>query len=254
MKTHDKLHGGTRKRLAELRAYVDKWNAESTRRTTIDWRTARGFGVGSIAVSTDAPKINENCAVIPTRTLAGFRNAGFCDEIVSGRSISHRGWYADDMQDEVYRGQVWQLPTRCGELQFVAGYAEPSSGYVILSASHGRIDLFDDLKEAARAANDFAERQARDAREYNERWSAAAMADDERTHARVAMRELRRKHAAVALAARAWQTPADDRQPLLDVAKRLRAEFHEALQTVRSARETIAETGITDFIEQDKQP
>lgn len=95
----------------------------------------------------------------------GWRLIGFADEINPG--ISHRGWFTDvDFQDEVFRGIVYQLPTRKGQQIFFVGYADPNNS----DAARGEVRAFDDKEDAGYAADSIAERCAEDERDYQEVW------------------------------------------------------------------------------------
>ena len=107
----------------------------------------------------------------------GLRVKGYADEMA--QRMNHKGWFIDDFQSEVYRGQVFQLPARDGKPRFLAGYEDAhgnDAAYIDFSA------VFDDETEAAYAADRMAERDARETREYNEAWQAgshyASLADD----------------------------------------------------------------------------
>ena len=102
----------------------------------------------------------EDCAAI------GLREVGFADEILS---LRHNGWFADAFQDEIYRGQVWQIPARHGRPQFVYGYADPCNEGAALIC----FDVEEDKSEAARGADSLAESFAEAEREYSEAWQAA---------------------------------------------------------------------------------
>lgn len=83
----------------------------------------------------------------------------FCDE-VEGSHITHRGWWADDFQDTKIRGLVFRLPKGRG---FLAGW---TMGEGMASAIEG--EVYDDEIDAARAADDLAERVADEEREFQE--------------------------------------------------------------------------------------
>lgn len=178
LRNYDKLAGGSRARLAKMRRYADDWNSNPKRFTRINWRAARTHGIGSIKSDAHGPTFgNYSGANIPTSVLDGLRDIGDAHDIVT--SMRHTGWYADDSQDELYVGHVWQLPARDGEECYIAGYSERDSGYTMLCANNGRLETFDDEADAARAADHLAERNAEREREYQERWRAATDLDDD---------------------------------------------------------------------------
>lgn len=92
----------------------------------------------------------------------GLRFVGYADEIVN---LRHTGWFADNFQDETFRGAVWQWPARNGEPRYVAGYGDPNN------EGAARLDMTsitDDKTEAAYRADRVAERDAESEREYQE--------------------------------------------------------------------------------------
>ncbi len=103
----------------------------------------------------------------------GLRLVGFADEI--GR-LNHKGWYTEDDGDsgEVYRGIVYQLPSRKGKTLFVYGYADPNNDDCALLS----FDPEETKEEAARAADRFAEIFADNEREYQRAWQAGRRYED----------------------------------------------------------------------------
>lgn len=100
-----------------------------------------------------------------------LRRVGFVDEIPNESSyrsrymIDHKGWYLrdDDYGGEVARGVVFQLPANKGQCRYISAIADPcNNGPAILS-----LELFDNLKDAARNADSLAEKYAESEREYN---------------------------------------------------------------------------------------
>lgn len=176
LRNYDNLRGGSRARLAKMRRYADDWNNNPKRSTRINWRSALAHGIGSIKSDAHGGT-SGNYSAIPTSVLDGLRDIGDAADIIP--SMRHTGWYADDLQDELYVGHVWQLPSRDGEECYIAGYSERDSGYTMLCASNGRLETFDDAADAARAADGLAERNAEREREYQERWRAATDLDDD---------------------------------------------------------------------------
>jgi hypothetical protein len=103
----------------------------------------------------------------------GLRRVGFADEILP--RLRHKGWYIDDDGDgEVYRGVVYQLPSRKGECLYVYGYADPCNDDCALLD----FDTVTDKEEAAHNADRIAERFAEEQRDYNRAWRAARRAED----------------------------------------------------------------------------
>lgn len=116
----------------------------------------------------------------------GLRQVGFSDEVAKAygsRSIQHQGWYSDAFQDETYRGAVFQLPARDGRERFLAAYAQgdgwiidPSQVFSETTRTDTQTDVcdLDSALEAARSADQMAEREAAKEREYQEAWQAGA--------------------------------------------------------------------------------
>lgn len=107
-------------------------------------------------------------------TFLGWRRAGYADDIRS--SMRHRGWFADTHQHEVYRGIVYRLPG----VRFVFGYADPVNSDCALIANA----TTQDIDDAARRADQIAERFAERDRDYDEAWHAVSNAIESRRSAR----------------------------------------------------------------------
>lgn len=98
----------------------------------------------------------------------GLRKIGFADEILK---LRHQGWYADDdsgMMAGTYRGIVYQLPARDGVPQYVYGYADPNNDDCALLS----VETESDKKDAARYADQLAERFAEHERAFLCAWQA----------------------------------------------------------------------------------
>lgn len=96
------------------------------------------------------------------KPLESLRWVGFADKCL--RSVKHDGWYLDDEGDsrEVARGVVYRLPARAGQERFMYGVADPfSDGPAIVA-----VDLVADKDNAARWADQLAERYAESERDY----------------------------------------------------------------------------------------
>jgi hypothetical protein len=100
---------------------------------------------------------------------AGWRDFGDATDHI-GRG--HTGWYEDEFQDSLCRGRVLQLPGRDGKPVYVPGiYSTGSDGVTLYP-----LDRYDTAEDCARMADQYAERSAEVAREYNEAWQAGARA------------------------------------------------------------------------------
>ena len=98
---------------------------------------------------------------------AGLRFVAFADEILS---LNYTGWFTSEFQDETLRGVVYQLPSRQGCEQYVYGYNDPCiDGSALLS-----FDVSEDKENAARWADNIAERAAEEERDYQEAWQAGS--------------------------------------------------------------------------------
>lgn len=83
-----------------------------------------------------------------------FRFVGTCSEITP--AIHHDGWYCNNFENEVFHGAVFQLPSRRGQLRFIAGYFEPWNDGALVDIG----TIYDDQIDAALAADSFAEHNA----------------------------------------------------------------------------------------------
>jgi hypothetical protein len=121
----------------------------------------------------------------------GLRLVDFADKIIG---LNHQGWFTEDDGDngEVYRGVVYQLPTRKGkqrfalptrkgkqrfalptrkgEQRFAYGYADPNNEGAALLC----FDPCDDKEDAAHWADRFAEKHAEEERDYKRAWQAGS--------------------------------------------------------------------------------
>lgn len=102
----------------------------------------------------------------------GLRLVGFADKIVG---LRHMGWYTDeDGYGDTYRGVVYQLPSGGDGERFAYGYADPCNDGAALLC----FDLEGSKEDAARAADQFAEIFAEEAREYSTAWGAGRRYED----------------------------------------------------------------------------
>ena len=79
-------------------------------------------------------------------------------------NLRHTGWYCDEDSRETLYGVVARLPNNRG---FLAGWSFGEG----MSASFAG-DIYDDIKDAARAADEEARCAAEAEREYQEKWRA----------------------------------------------------------------------------------
>lgn len=94
---------------------------------------------------------------------AGLRFVGYADEIIN---LGHTGWFANEFQDETYRGAVLQRQAVDGKPCYLAAYADPNNEGTF------RVDVrewfIDDKESAARLADSMAENVAEKEREHQE--------------------------------------------------------------------------------------
>lgn len=187
-------------------------------------------------VGTFARDAKEKTAFYESATLP-LRVVGYADE-VRPSLIQHTGWFADALQSEKFRGVVFQAPGRDGKTRFVAGYEDSVSGGYILELApaaifEGVCDEYteprelDAAKEAARAADSFAEREAEKSREYQEAFYAGTQWADLGDEVKTARRDL----LAILAERRAVR---DVNAPTL--CKAIRAQVDSLLATISNAR------------------
>lgn len=224
--------------LAEYAAKRAAWEAEPDKRR---------YAPGGYANRPKYPELYLTGTREPS-PVDGLRDCDFVDTIFP-RRFDHKGWFADSWQDSVYRAQVWQLPARNGQVQYIAGYVEPESDYLVLvTLGNGQPEIFsgdnpgnswDDceaLDDAARAADHLAEKNAETAREYDEKWQDASQASDERDTARDELKQAR-ADARLAIAALRQQRALGVAPMVCDM---LRAKVQECRKEMRESLETIA--------------
>lgn len=200
------LAGGARARLCMLKNAAAYTNAPDVNlppsRRFADWRAAREATFTDTGPALSQGFNTENAGTpYEKRTpvwvaFCGdhFRDERHADDVEGGPD--HRGWFADADCSNTVRGLVGRL----SHGRFVAGYSVKDNGeHVYLP------QVFDDEREAARAADQEAERYAETEREYSERWQAAQEQRDkaEREEKEVARLFALRNHATLGEAARA---------------------------------------------------
>lgn len=129
-----------------------------------DWReVARKGHYWSKSLARRYPVYNPPIKDSKTRWVedtSDLRFVGYSDEIST--HIRHKGWFADNFQDETYRGAVWRLPAKNGKERFVFGYQDSCNEPAALID----FDWTDDELDAALRADSMAEYDAVEAREY----------------------------------------------------------------------------------------
>lgn len=157
-----------------------------------DWReVARAGHYWSKSLARRAPAYGPRIDGTQKRWIenvdaAGLRFVDFADDIIR---LNHRGWYIDpDDWGATYRGAVWQLPSRGGVPVYVYGYKCPHNP----GAALVDFESTPDKDTAARWADDVAEADAEEAREFYERGRLEQEAEDLRATIADTRAEVRR--------------------------------------------------------------
>lgn len=155
IKNFDNLKGGTVARLRSLRlkAKQHKTHWEKIHRAPCGYTPD-----GSVYISA-----NKQRAYVSASSLDGLRNCGLASDILNKRCT---GYFADNHEDEIYRPRVWQLPSSEGLTIYIGGYIEECAKIAVLECNRGNIQLFDDIRDCARAADELAQRMAELQREF----------------------------------------------------------------------------------------
>lgn len=268
MHTFDTLRGGSRVRLAAMRAYRDRWNADDGHKQRgsllpagfAGCLQARGHGAGKWSSDNHgladgiahARRHRQNFVAAPTELVDGWRDVGHADDVLREYTYPrdrHTGWYADPDGIGLCRGHVWQLPARDGSPQYMAGYVETEnlfgrgqenvSGYCVLELDvRGRLATYDTAEDAARAGDALAQSCAETEFEYQERWREAQRHDEAREEAR---RDLAAAHGRARGIVDAWREQRNAGALVPAVCAILREQFDSARAAMREALETIAD-------------
>lgn len=90
----------------------------------------------------------------------GLRKVGNADDVIR---LGHTGWFVDNFQDETVRGEVYQLPSRGVECQYVPAVNDPwNKDCACVDFS----SITNDKEDCARWADSMAERWAESEREF----------------------------------------------------------------------------------------
>lgn len=195
---------------AEYNAKLEAWKAEPDKR-----RYAPGG-------SANRPKMPVFYSPLPVCPL---REAGDKPRFVAD------GYYTDaECCDDMLHPRVWLLPHG----RFLAGY--DASGWDMLRIARC---VFDDAHDAWRHADSMAECDARENREYDERWQAAHDADYARSEARETIRLARAEFHTLLSEVKGERFPPAVCATLRDRLSELRREVSKAAATIRKAGEAI---------------
>ena len=101
--------------------------------------------------------------------------------------IDHTGWYCDHFREGVIRGRVLQLPARNGDPIYVPGtYCTEWDGVTVYP-----LDWYETPEEAAKAADQYAEREAEESREFYAKDAADQDIDRAHEEAKEAIQQFR---------------------------------------------------------------
>ncbi len=110
-------------------------------------------------------------------------------DAVEGVRIQHTGWFCRfEDNSEKYRGVVIQLPAHKGVVRALAAYEDSES-----EGLHVEMRIYNDMADAARAADALAEHYAEEARDHSEAWTRGRewrVLQDEIAEARATARSL----------------------------------------------------------------
>lgn len=148
------------------------------------------------------------------------------------RWLDHDGWYTDDQCDNVFRPRVWLLPHG----RFLAGYDASEWDTMQLNRA-----VYDDEREAWRAADRMAERDAETERDYSERWQAARDVQDARDEKRKAMQAAHGEARELIAVLRDLPQTAASRATIFDMIRECRERMAAALQGMADDAETLAD-------------
>ena len=196
--------------LTDYRAKLDAWNAEPDKRR---------YAPGGIANRPTMPEFYREPRGLALR------------EAEKPRWLDHDGWFTDDMQDNTFRPRVWLLPHG----RFLAGY--DSSAWDTMQLDRA---VYDDEREAWRAADGMAERDAETERDYSERWQAARDVQDARDEKREAMRSAHGEARGLVAVLRDLPQTAASRATICGMIRECRERMAEALQGMADDAEKLA--------------
>jgi hypothetical protein len=210
--------GGTPARMANLRmlAAQSKTGNRPPALQLADWRAARRYGFDNWRDSYGELSQGFNGEGYARREIwychtgEQFRNERDAHDIADS-PVDHTGWYADIHQDEKAIGIVGMLPHG----RYIAGYRWTSNDERVYFN-----EVFDNEREAARAADAHAESFAEMACEDSEKWDAARKLENTIEDSLIRLREC--------LVLRHQQCMSY-----------VRDEVRDLVETIRNARESL---------------
>ena len=197
--------------LADYRAKLDAWNAEPDKRR---------YAPGGIANRPTMPEFYREPRGLALR------------EAEKPRWLDHDGWFTDDMQDNTFRPRVWLLPH--GRL--LAGYDASDWDTVRMD----RVIYYDE-REAWRAADNMAESDAEQEREYNKKWNAAREVYEHQEEQREALSAAHSEARSLVAVLRDLPQTADSRATICGMIRECRARMRRALRAIAKDAETLAD-------------
>lgn len=197
--------------LADYHAELDAWNAEPDKRR---------YAPGGIANRPTMPQFYREPRGLALR------------EAEKPHWLDHNGWFADSYQVCTFRPRVWRLPHG----RFLAGYDASEWDTLQLDAA-----VYDDEREAWRAADHMAERDAETERDYSERWHATRDVQDARDEKREAMRAAHGEARGLVAVLRDLPQTADSRATICRMIHECRERMASALQGIAEDTATLAD-------------
>lgn len=202
--------------LAKSRASkrLQKYKIEAAR-TGKDWRQCRSVITGGrdFVSGSNTDTYGKEIPVYFTFSEESIPcySVEFADKAYKG--INHRGWFADDEQ---VQGTVRGIVCRIDGRKWLVGYYWSDNGEYVIRAD----EVYDNLEDAAQAADSFAEDYAEICREDNAKFQAARLLEDEIEEKKTRLQEC------IALR----------NHPKMN---HIRAEIPDLIESIRNARETL---------------
>jgi len=167
---------GIQKRLA---AYRKKNTADWRKALPTRYKPAFGMYGGTWQKAEDMPRHASPCdrAYYCDNWPAGLRYVNSSYDVSRAersRRVDHKGWYTDSFQDGTLSGHVLQLPGKDRKPRYIPGTAHSDWDGVTIYP----LDTYDNAMDAACAADQYAERQAKSEREYNAKDQAEQQTKD----------------------------------------------------------------------------
>lgn len=146
-----------------------------------DWRNWVSKVINGRTTSRDPE--DRNVMYVDEMDALDLRHVGEAHKIIS---LRYTGWYADNDQHAMYVGQVYQLPARKGVEQYVPAirHSDYGTGTLFLG------EITSDKGDAARWADQNAEKAAEESREYDAKDAAEQQIAEAREEIHVINRQV----------------------------------------------------------------